>query len=81
MIVLHEAGMIYVYNSTDHLAEAMKRPYGGSLRPMQMASFAFKLSDDQTQCMVLKDRSGCINQNWTYDTKKVLKIVQILMED
>ena len=42
---------------------------------------ALELSKDAKSCKFVKDRSGLFNLNREYNTKKVLKIVQILMED
>ena len=71
---------LHVYHSREHLNAAITSCSGG-MRAMYMAQFAIELSEDGKKCKVVKDRFGLFNQAVEFDTKKMLKIVEILMED
>jgi len=71
--------MIYVFKSQEQMSEAITAC--GGMRAMYMAYFALEISEDSKKCKVVKDRSGLFNQGVEYKTKKMLKIIEILMED
>jgi len=70
--------MLYVFKSQEHMSEAIT---SRGLVAMYMAHFALELSDDTKSCKVVKDRSGLFRENTEYKTKKMLKIIELLMED
>ena len=71
--------MLYVFKSQEHMSEAITSD--GWSRPLCMADFAFELSEEAKKCKMVKDRSGLFRQDVEYKTKKMLKIIEILMED
>lgn len=48
---------------------------------MYVAYFAAELLEDIKTCKIVKERSGVFRENGEYNTKKMLKIIEILMED
>ncbi len=71
--------MLYIFRTQEHMSEAITSP--GGMMPMYMAHFALELSEDIKTCKVVKDRFGLFNPSTEFNTKKMLKIVEILMED
>lgn len=66
------------YRSVDYLSEAVRRE--GYMECVQLADYTIKLSDDGKTCFVVKDRSGLLQLGSQHQVKKMLKIIEILME-
>ena len=80
MFVLAKHNILYVYHTYEHLSAVLGR-HEDSTMPLQYSFIALKLSDDKETCTVLKDRFCIFDKNNSFKTKKMLKIVEILMED
>lgn len=80
MFMLGDRTNLYIYVNQDHMMEAL-RPNNLHTRKMQMAQYVLVLSEDTKTCHVVKDRTGTFNQNNAHPTKKMLKMIQIMLDD
>ena len=78
MYMLGDKTNLFIYATPEHMLAAC-RGHGGS--KMQMAQYALTLSEDVKTCYVVKDRTATFNQNIAHPTKKMLKMIQILLDD
>ena len=78
MYAYSKGGMLYVYRTPEHMMEAIK---GSSHRLMMFSEYALETLDDGVMCKVIKDRSGMLNTEFRHPTKKILKIIKILIDD
>lgn len=78
MYVLGNSNILYVYANQEHMLEAMQ---GYEMRKMQFAQYALKMSEDLKNCQVIKDRTATFNENTTHPTKKMLKMIKIMLDD
>ena len=78
MYMLGDKTNLFIYATPEHMLAAC-RGHGGS--KMQMAQYALTLSEDVKTCYVVKDRTATFNQNINHPTKKMLKMIQILLDD
>lgn len=74
-----ETRTIYVFETFEHMSYAIKSKY--DTQYMLYAHAALGLSEDTETCTVLKDRSGLLNLGVSCNTKKMLKMLEILVED
>lgn len=79
MYMLGDRTNLYIYANQDHMMEALRPSH--DLRKMQMAQYVLCLSEDTKTCYVVKDRTGTFNTNNSHPTKKMLKMIQILLDD
>ena len=78
MYMLGDKTNLFIYATAEHMLEACR---GHETRKMQMAQYALTLSEDVKTCYVVKDRTATFNQNINHPTKKMLKMIQILLDD
>ena len=78
MYVLGNNDMLYVYATEDHMIEAI---HGYDTRKMQYAQYALKLHHDPKDCQVIKDRTATFNASMDHSTKKMLKMIKIMLDD
>jgi hypothetical protein len=79
MFISADTENLYVYETLDHLIHSRKA-HNDSLCKIQFASFVLELSDNNEICKIIKDRSGIFRDETKYETKKIVKIIEILLE-
>ena len=79
MYMLGDRTNLYIYATQDHMMEALRGP--SSMRKMQMAQYALVLSEDVKACHVIKDRTSTFNSQISHPTKKMLKMIEIMLDD
>ena len=80
MYVLGDKSTIYIYATQDYMMEAMRVPEY-SMRKMQFAQYALKLSEDAKTCHIIKDRTATFNDQIGHSTKKMLKMIEIMLDN
>lgn len=80
MYILGDKSTIYVYATQEYMMEAMRIPEY-NMRKMQFAQYALKLSEDTKECYVIKDRTATFNDKINHPTKKMLKMIEIMLDD
>jgi len=78
MYMLGDRTNLFIYATQEHMLEACR---GHGMRKMQMAQYALVLSEDVKTCHIVKDRTGTFNENNSHSTKKMLKMIEILIDD
>lgn len=78
MYMLGDRTNLFIYATPEHMLAACR---GHGTSKMQMAQYALVLSEDTKTCHVVKDRTGTFNQNIDHPTKKMLKMIEILLDD
>lgn len=78
MYMLGDKTNLFIYATSEHMLEACR---GLETRKMQMAQYALTLSEDVKTCYVVKDRTATFNQNINHPTKKMLKMIEIMLDD
>lgn len=78
MYMLGDKTNLFIYATPEHMLEACRGP---ETRKMQMAQYALTLSEDVKTCYVIKDRTGTFNKNIDHPTKKMLKMIEIMLDD
>jgi hypothetical protein len=92
MYTREKRGIIYVYRNQESFLASMKGIYPNGQQMMYAADYAiavdkFERPDEHTtenpylRGTVCKDRSGLFDKNSTQKVEKILKIIQILLED
>jgi hypothetical protein len=51
------------------------------MRKMQFAQYALKLSEDAKTCHMIKDRTATFNDQIGHSTKKMLKMIEIMLDN
>jgi hypothetical protein len=78
MYMLGNKTNLFIYATAEHMLEGCRGP---ETRKMLMAHYALTLSEDIKTCYVVKDRTATFNQNIAHPTKKMLKMIKILLDD
>lgn len=73
--------VIYFYRNEDLMLRSVVGR--GSMQRMYTAEYAVQLdpSSEYDYCTVIKDRSGIFSESTSLPLKKVVKIINLLMED
>ena len=78
MYMLGDKTNLFIYATAEHMMEACR---GHEMRKMQMAQYALTLSEDTKTCYVIKDRTATFNASMDHSTKKMLKMIKIMLDD
>lgn len=78
MNILGNNNILYIYANEEHMLEGMR---GYETRKMQFAQYALKMSEDLKLCNIIKDRTATFNAENTHSTKKMLKMIKIMLDD